>query len=207
MIFALGIDPAQHSGVALVGFGAGAICLGVWPVYGDSWRAWSTRAIDAARAIKTIVGDNEVFGWYEKTPPNRGGKSWDPRPMSERAGAMILALHVADVHVALEGVQCSQWTSLAGVPAGKNGGGEHRIQEASLRIGAAGIWLAELEHCKIDCAEALLIAYGCLCKARQPKNKQFLLFPSASTATAGRRKREISVAEKKMKKKTEVPHG
>jgi hypothetical protein len=47
------------------------------------------------------------------------------------------------------------------VPPGKRGDGSHRIEEAAARIELAGAELAALDHCRVDCAEAALIALAC----------------------------------------------
>lgn len=164
-VLAIGIDPATHSGLALVRLDMAtgeAELVGVWPVYGESWRTWGVRAMAAASGVAQAVGGQPVIGWYERPAPARvGDAAWNPCPMSERAGALILALQVAGAQATMQPVPTSQWTAWARVPAGKRGDGSHRTGEAAARIGGAALHLAALEHCRIDCAEAALIALAC----------------------------------------------
>jgi hypothetical protein len=169
-IFALGIDPATHTGIALVRLDVRtgeAELVGVWAVYGDGQRAWCGRALAALldvaqRAQAAGIGDRALPAWYERPAPARPGEvAWDPCPMAMRAGAVLMAAQVAGLRVAYQPVSTSQWTALTRVPPGKRGDGSHRIEEAAARIELAGADLAALDHCRVDCAEAALIALAC----------------------------------------------
>lgn len=164
-VLAIGIDPATHSGIALIRLDTAtgaAELLGAWAVYGEGWRAWCKRAMAAALEIARLTGDEIVVGWYERPAPARAGEvGWDPVPMAVRSGAILMALQVAGVLSVFKPVNVSQWTAVARVQAGKQGDGRHRIEEASARIACAGAELAALDHCRVDVAEAALIALAC----------------------------------------------
>lgn len=164
-VLAIGIDPATHSGIALVRLDTAtgaAEMLGAWAVYGEGWRAWCQRAMAAGLSISRLTGDEIVVGWYERPAPARAGEvGWDPVPMALRAGAILMALQVAGVLSAVKPVNVSQWTAVARVPTGKSGDGAHRVEEAAARIVCAGAELAALDHCRVDVAEAALIALAC----------------------------------------------
>jgi hypothetical protein len=169
-LLALGVDPATHSGIALVSLDARtgeAELVGVWAVYGEGQRAWCGRAfaalLDAADRVRNLTPPHGILpAWYERPAPARPGEVvWDPCPMAMRAGAILMAAQVAGLRVAYQPVSTSQWTALARVPPGKRGDGSHRIEEAAARIELAGAELAVLDHCRVDCAEAALIALAC----------------------------------------------
>lgn len=169
-IFALGVDPATHTGIALVRLDlrtGEAELVGVWAVYGEGQRAWCGRALAALldvaqRAQAAGIGDRALPAWYERPAPARPGEAaWDPCPMAMRSGAILMAAQVAGLRVAYQPTTASQWTALARVRAGKQGDGSHRIEEAAARIELAGAELAVLDHCRVDCAEAALIALAC----------------------------------------------
>mgnify|MGYP006284241635 FL=1 len=166
-ILALGVDPATHTGIALVSLDTHtgqAELLGVWAVYGEGQRAWCGRALaallDVAERVRLAgAADRTLPTWYERPAPARPGEAvWDPSPMAMRAGAILMAAQVAGLRVGYEAVTNSQWTSGARVRPGKLGDGSHRIQEAAARIEGATTELYSLDHCRIDCAEAALIA-------------------------------------------------
>ena len=183
-VLAIGIDPATHTGLALVRLDTAtgeAELVGCWAVYGESWRAWCGRALSAAYALAHLADGKPVVGWWERPRPG-GDDGWDPVPMATRAGAILMALQVAGVLAVVKPVNVSQWTAVARVPAGKFGDGSHRIEEATTRIQYAGAELAALEHCRIDCAEAALIALACArsCAAAMAAGQQQRIFsPSA----------------------------
>ncbi len=164
-ILALGVDPATHTGIALVSLDTRtgeAVLVGVWAVYGEGWRAWCARAMEAALDAARKTDGRLVVGWHERPAPARpGDQAWNPCPMAERAGAILMAFQVAGVQGVWAPVNASRWTALARVPAGKSGDGTHRIEEAAARIEFAGAELAALDHCRVDCAEAALIALAC----------------------------------------------
>ena len=185
-VLAIGIDPATHTGIALVRLDTEtgeAELVGVWAVYGESWRAWCGRAMASAFDVARLVGDKPVPGWWERPRPG-GDDGWDPVPMATRAGAILMALQVAGVLAVVKPVNVSQWTAVARVPCGKIGDGSHRIEEAATRIQCAGAELAALEHCRIDCAEAALIALACAraCAAAMAGGKQTSLLPARGGA-------------------------
>ena len=162
-VLAIGIDPATHTGLALVRLDTAtgeAELVGCWAVYGESWRAWCGRALSAAYALAHLADGKPVVGWWERPRPG-GDDGWDPVPMATRAGAILMALQVAGVLAVVKQINVSQWTAAARVPAGKFGDGSHRIEEAATRIALAGAELESLQHCRIDCAEAALIALAC----------------------------------------------
>lgn len=164
-ILAIGIDPATHSGVALVRLvtrTGEAELIGLWAIYGDGWRAWCARAMEAALDAARKTDGRPVVGWHERPAPARpGDQAWNPCPMAERAGAILMAFQVAGVQGVWAPVNASRWTALARVPAGKSGDGTHRIEEAAARIEFAGAELEALDHCRVDAAEAALIALAC----------------------------------------------
>ena len=170
-LLALGVDPATHSGLALVSLDTRtgeAALVGVWAVYGEGQRAWCGRAfaalLDAADRVRDLTPPDygSLPAWYERPAPARPGEVvWDPCPMAMRAGAILMAAQVAGLRVAYQPVSTSQWTAGARVRAGKQGDGSHRIEEAAARIELAGAELAALDHCRVDCAEAALIALAC----------------------------------------------
>lgn len=185
-VLAIGIDPATHTGLALVRLDTAtgeAELVGCWAVYGESWRAWCGRALSAAYALAHLADGKPVVGWWERPRPG-GDDGWDPVPMATRAGAILMALQVAGVLAVVKPVNVSQWTAAARVPAGKQGDGSHRITEAAARIAFAGAELAVLEHCRIDCAEAALIALACAraCAAAMAGGKQTSLLPARGGA-------------------------
>lgn len=166
-ILAIGIDPAKHTGLALVQLDTetgDASLVGVWPVYGERLRQWDVRAMGAAHGLAYGCRHRtDIVCWYERPAPARpGDAAWDPCPLAFRAGALQMALMVAGVGIEhLEPVNASQWASIARVPIGKREGGAHRIEEAATRVAGAAAALAQIEHCRIDCAEAVLIALAC----------------------------------------------
>ena len=169
-ILALGVDPATHSGIALVSLDTRtgeAELVRAWAVYGEGQRAWCGRALaallDAADRVKAAgAADRPLPAWYERPAPARPGEpAWDPCPMAMRSGAILMAAQVAGLRVRYEAVFTSQWTAGARVPAGKSGDGSHRIEEAAARIELAGAELEALDHCRVDAAEAALIALAC----------------------------------------------
>lgn len=190
-ILAIGIDPATHTGIALVRVDTEtgeAQLVGVWAVYGESWRAWCGRAMASAFDVARLAGDKPIPGWWERPRPG-GDDGWDPVPMATRAGAILMALQVAGVLTVVKPINVSQWTAAARVPAGKFGDGSHRITEAAARIAFAGAELEALDHCRIDCAEAALIALACArsCAAAMAGGRQMPLAsasasPSSSSA-------------------------
>ena len=108
--------------------------------------------------------------------------------MATRAGAILMALQVAGVLAVVKPVNVSQWTAAARVPAGKQGDGSHRVTEAATRIAFAGAELESLQHCRIDCAEAALIALACArsCAAAMAGGRQMpLASASPSSSSAG----------------------
>lgn len=169
-ILALGVDPATHTGIALVSLDTHTgetELVGVWAVYGEGQRAWCGRALaallDVAERVRLAgAADRTLPAWYERPAPARPGEAaWDPCPMAMRAGAVLMAAQVAGLRVMYEPVMTSRWTALARVPAGKQGDGSHRIEEATARIALSGAELEALDHCRVDCAEAALIALAC----------------------------------------------
>ena len=189
-VLAIGIDPATHTGIALVCLDpetGEAELVGVWAVYGESWRAWCGRALSAAYALAHLADGKPVVGWWERPRPG-GDDGWDPVPMATRAGAILMALQVAGVLAVVKPVNVSQWTAVARVPCGKIGDGSHRIEEAATRIQCAGAELEALDHCRIDCAEAALIALACArsCAAAMAGGRQMpLASASPSSSSAG----------------------
>lgn len=183
-VLAIGIDPATHTGLALVRLDTAtgeAELVGAWAVYGESWRAWCGRAMASAFDVARLAGDKPIPGWWERPRPG-GDDGWDPVPMATRAGAILMALQVAGVLAVVKPVNVSQWTAVARVPCGKIGDGSHRIEEAATRIQCAGAELEALDHCRIDCAEAALIALACArsCAAAMAAGQQQRIFsPSA----------------------------
>ena len=189
-ILAIGIDPATHTGIALVRLdteSGEAELMGVWAVYGESWRNWCGRAMAAAFDVARLAGDKPIPGWWERPRPG-GDDGWDPVPMATRAGAILMALQVAGVLAVVKPINVSQWTAAARVPAGKQGDGSHRITEAAARIAFAGAELESLQHCRVDCAEAALIALACArsCAAAMAGGRQMpLASASPSSSSAG----------------------
>jgi hypothetical protein len=166
-ILAIGIDPAKHTGLALVQLDTEtgeASLIDVWPIYGERMRSWMLRAMGAAHSLSFSTRHRtDIVCWYERpAPPRPGDPAWDPCPAATRAGALQMAMQISGVGIEhCDPVNASQWASIARVPSGKRDGGEHRIKEAATRVAGAAAALAQIEHCRIDCAEAILIALAC----------------------------------------------
>lgn len=185
---AIGADPGQHAGLALVEHADGrrARLVRAWAIQGAAYALWTRRSKAAAVELLAELqargaAPADVRGWIEEPPP------------AVRKGALGGAAHTETAWAGIgrrqEGIRRSVWDASAerlelvrvqnadwtwtlghgsmGVSKSKWGDHTHRIREAEFHLEGAKEQLAAIpETCRIDVAEACLIALACLRDAR-----------------------------------------
>ncbi len=187
-VFAVGADPGQHAGLALVQHvdGARPRLVRAWAIHGSTYAPWTRRAraaaVELVSAIETLgAAPSDVRGWIEEPPPavrkgalggaSRAESAWAGigRRQEGIRGAVWTA---SQERLELLRVDNADWTWTLGggdrgVAKAKWGDGTHRIREAGWHLEGAADELAAIPAaCRIDVAEACLIALACLRNAR-----------------------------------------
>ena len=164
-----GADSGARSGIAIVRRDKAddrPVLIGVWPVFGAD-HLWLLRARDACSEVNAST-DTDVVLSIENPPKtgrtnalkgdSRGHTTW--RGMGRRKG-MFEGVWFCVTGRCAKSVEQSDWVSVfAGLAKKKKvGDGTHRILEATMLVQGAGAALKEVrKSCRVDCAEAILIA-------------------------------------------------
>jgi hypothetical protein len=176
-IYALGADPGRHGGLALVALDPPGLprLVKVWKLVGADRRLWWARCNAAhGEAVELLSGFgvalHDVRIWIEDPPPvaRKHSLPGDKHGMQSWAGigrmqGMIIGAALIHGFKEPELVSGKAWWSLWGrqIRHGKShrDDGKHRITEASHLVLGAGDALEEIpDGCRVDCAEACLIA-------------------------------------------------
>lgn len=161
----LGCDPGARCGLAVVeprpGQRPRLLLLRV--IAADTPDAWAERAFLAAEAVAKVAAGRDLVGWAELIPPTDGDGWKTALSLAERRGQIRQALTDAGLSIArFEDVYLQTWTSLLGVPRGKQGSGRsrghHRVSEAERLVEMPAETLRGLGDATVDAAEALLIS-------------------------------------------------
>jgi hypothetical protein len=173
MVLVVGADSGAHAGIALLTPGKPRpVLLEVWPVFGADhlWLGRATAACEAIvqRAASLGVPLSEIRFVVENPPKTgradtlkgdrRGHTTW--RGMGRRKG-MLEGVWYAVTRQCAESVEQSDWTGRLKprVKRKKVGDGAHRVLEAMEIVEGAGRALRQVrKSCRVDCAEAVLVA-------------------------------------------------
>lgn len=156
------IDPGQHAALAVVQLSSGGPeCIGLVAVTGKRWGAvlgdaiagapspiWIERPATKIRSVAArhhlaMFGLGRSFGRIEQMCIDRGKEI---RPVET----------------------AEWWARLPTRLTGKRGKGDHRIGEASTLVRRAAYWIDLVpDSCRVDAAEAILMAYAA-CLASRP---------------------------------------
>lgn len=176
-LLALGGDPGRHGGLGLVEMRPGRrpLAVGAWAIHGHDQTAWwrSCREAHAEAAHLIVEAVEWVPYWLEEPPPafqqkgdkaldgdERGLRSWTG--LGRFQGMMIAGALEASMGEPALHLPSAWWAQWPGIFRGKQGDGTHRIREAGVFIEGAGPMLAAVPlTCRVDVAEAMLIAGAC----------------------------------------------
>jgi hypothetical protein len=164
---AAGADTGAHAGLALVTRGERGqrpVLEHLWPIFGAD-HLWLLRALEASNNANVLAPGVDL---YVENPPKtgrtsklkgdrRGHTTW--RGMGRRKG-MVEGVWFAATRRCAITIEQSEWTSqFPEIKKKKVGDGTHRVLEATMLVQGAGAALKEVrESCRVDCAEAVLIA-------------------------------------------------
>lgn len=149
------IDPGRHAALAVVRLDTGGPeCIGLVAVTGKRW----------AEAMRQAIADAPSPVWIERPADKiRGVHARHHRTMFGlgrsfgRLEEMALA-RGKEVH---ETTTSAWWALLPTRLTGKRGTGEHRVEEACGMVRRARHWIdLQPASCRVDAAEAVLMAYA-----------------------------------------------